>query len=40
VTLEALTRLVAAIGNADADNATAIVLEVIDLDEARVMASL
>jgi DNA-binding FadR family transcriptional regulator len=39
-TLEALTRLVAAIGNADASDATAIVGEVIDLDEARVMASL
>lgn len=38
-TLEALTRLVAAIGNADAAEATSIVGEVIDLDEARVMAS-
>ena len=36
----ALTRLVAAIGNADGAEATAIVAEVISLDEARVLALL
>ena len=38
--LEALTRLVAAIGDADAEAATATVGEVIDLDEGRVLALL
>ena len=39
-TLEALTRLVTAIGNADASTSTDIVAEVIDLDECRVKALL
>lgn len=39
-THQTLTRLVAAIGAADADAAFAVVGEVIDRDEARVMASL
>ncbi|MGB3337706.1 MAG: FCD domain-containing protein [Devosia sp.] len=39
-TLQALTRLVAAIGNADATAAAVAVGEVIDLDESRVLALL
>jgi DNA-binding FadR family transcriptional regulator len=39
-TLEAPTRLVAAIGNGDAAGATSVVMEVLDLDQARAMALL
>lgn len=40
ITLEALTRLVAAMGGGDAPDASSVIMEAIDLDQARVMALL